>query len=430
MPRPTRLFAAIAAALLLLPAVPANAAAICACYYGDPETCEYYYDEAPYVFATNTNECNLWCLTPDVHPDTDRYEWAQNSDSEDGITVGADCLEAAKLAETTEETAEEAAADPPTSELKPTLVPRLSVDIPDLSFAKAVEDSGYVTSNFIGTYVSAVYSYLITISVIIAIVFVMIGGIQYVVGATTGEIGKAKARITNAVSGLVLLLFVYTILFVVNPRTAFFPSLELMTIKEVPAENFFDANGPDSMACTAAGADLTGVNPYQDCMLANYGATEEEVRSHLVPVKYRGRTYQVHNLMKADFEAALAAIDASLTGYDITWDTAGGTFNWRCNKNDPRALSPHAWAGAIDVNPSLNPNCPKECRDKDEDTACSCIGGITGVSCETMCATDYHDIPTEVVNAFKNNHFNWGGEWRGTARDWMHFSHSRICLGG
>lgn len=69
-----------------------------------------------------------------------------------------------------------------------------------------------------GEYVGAMYKYLLGVSVTIAIVFVMIGGIRYVVGASTGEVGKAKEMIVKAITGLVLLLFAYVILYTVNPE--------------------------------------------------------------------------------------------------------------------------------------------------------------------------------------------------------------------
>lgn len=79
--------------------------------------------------------------------------------------------------------------------------------------------TGNVTTviNF-GEYVGAVYNYLLGFALILAIVFMMVGGIRYVVGASSGEIGKAKEMIVKAVSGFVLLLFAYLILFTVNPQ--------------------------------------------------------------------------------------------------------------------------------------------------------------------------------------------------------------------
>lgn len=432
-----RLFLLAASVLLttLLPTAQARAEAICACYYGDNDNCEYFYDEDGVSFPTSRNECNLFCLEEDRHPDTTNIDWAQDSDSEAGIEVGADCDAAEDLAASAAGIVGSGASSSSGTSVRPLLTPQLEIPIPDLSFAKAVADSNVVTSNFIGEYITGVYKFLIGFALTIAIVMMMVGGLQYVIGATSGEIGKAKERIRNAIVGLVLLLFVYVILFTVNPQTTLFSSLELKYIKEIPSENFFEPSGADAIACTATGADLKGVNGFQDCMLSNFGASEADAKAQLVSVTYKNRTYKVHALIKTDFEAALAAIDASGVTYDITDDSAGGTFSWRCNKNSPKAVSAHAWGSAIDVNPSTNPNCPAscvtdsaDCLDSDPVTECSC-SCIGGDDCQARCASKNFDLPQEVIDAFVNNGFSWGGNYRNT-KDYMHFTHTRICQGG
>jgi len=70
----------------------------------------------------------------------------------------------------------------------------------------------------IGGYIRNIYSFLLGIAVTISIVFVMIGGLQYVLAAGSGQTQKAKERISNAVVGLVLLFAAYVILFTVNPN--------------------------------------------------------------------------------------------------------------------------------------------------------------------------------------------------------------------
>jgi len=94
--------------------------------------------------------------------------------------------------------------------------------------------SGETTSVYnYGEYVGVMYKFLLGIAVTIAIVFVMIGGIRYVIGASTGEIGKAKDMIVKAISGLVLLLFAYVILFTVNPELIKLQVPKLPMIRQV-----------------------------------------------------------------------------------------------------------------------------------------------------------------------------------------------------
>jgi hypothetical protein len=58
---------------------------------------------------------------------------------------------------------------------------------------------------------------MLTAGVTIATVVAMIGGIQYVLGAGSGDVKKGKERIKNAIVGLILLAAVHLILLTVNP---------------------------------------------------------------------------------------------------------------------------------------------------------------------------------------------------------------------
>ncbi len=134
--------------------------------------------------------------------------------------------------------------------IKPLISPKLNVEIPGFSFSKAVFSKGgesgliqpagvstvtedYVETTFIADYVTAMYRYLISISTIIAIIMIMIGGLQYVLAAGSGDVGKAKTRIKNAIIGLVLLLSVYTILYLVNPQLTLLKPIRLNNITAV-----------------------------------------------------------------------------------------------------------------------------------------------------------------------------------------------------
>jgi len=135
--------------------------------------------------------------------------------------------------------------EPPTSdaglssveEVKDPVVPQLNVDIPGLSFSEPLQEGGMLKSNFIADYVSAVYKYLLGAGVVIAIVFIMVAGLQYTMAAGTGDTAKAKARIRNSVVGLVLLFCVYVILYTVNPQLTIFRSLSIAVIQREEIDN-------------------------------------------------------------------------------------------------------------------------------------------------------------------------------------------------
>jgi len=75
---------------------------------------------------------------------------------------------------------------------------------------------------------------LLRVAVTIAIVMVMIGGLQYALGAGSQEqVSKGKKRIVSAIVGLVLLLFAYVILYTVNPNLIALRMPGLPMIKKV-----------------------------------------------------------------------------------------------------------------------------------------------------------------------------------------------------
>jgi len=126
------------------------------------------------------------------------------------------------------------------------LTPKMSVDIPDLKFTEIVQEGTSLQINYLADYISAIYLWLIGSATLIAIVMIMIGGLQWTLsgGSVMGDGGKssasaAKTRIKNAVIGLVLLMSTYMILFIVNPNLVklAFPELEAIPLVDLPNES-------------------------------------------------------------------------------------------------------------------------------------------------------------------------------------------------
>lgn len=83
----------------------------------------------------------------------------------------------------------------------------------------AVSIGNLTSTNDLGEYMAKVYQWLIGSATVIAIVFLMVAGLRWALGAGSSEqIVKAKTQIRNAVLGLVLLLSSYLILYTVNPQ--------------------------------------------------------------------------------------------------------------------------------------------------------------------------------------------------------------------
>ena len=106
------------------------------------------------------------------------------------------------------------------------VIPKLEVEIPFLTFEAPKKNSAYLQVDFLAQYLDALYTYLLGIAVTIAIVMLMIGGFQYVVGAVkSDEVGKGKKRIKSALTGLFLLFGITLILTIVNPNLVSFDPL-------------------------------------------------------------------------------------------------------------------------------------------------------------------------------------------------------------
>ena len=84
------------------------------------------------------------------------------------------------------------------------------------------------------TYINVLYAWLLPAASLVAVVMMMIGGLQYVMARGKSKyIDAAKTRITNAITGLVLLLSAFVLLNLVDPRFTRFQSLQVPLIKQV-----------------------------------------------------------------------------------------------------------------------------------------------------------------------------------------------------
>jgi len=216
----------------------------------DAERCFCYYNEEIYtyclpltVFSTqdlaDDAECKAACqvFTKDKYdPLTHLWPGAGLSDEQaecERVSAESDAAIAALTPEAEPE-------EPPT----PPILPRLSVEIPGVSFTEPLVKGDYLEIGFIGQYIAGLYSWMLGAGTLIAVVMVMIGGLQYMIGKGVGDVQKGKDRIKNAVIGLVLLLGSYTILYTVNPDLILLQPILVEQVQVVPFE-FYDSNLKD-----------------------------------------------------------------------------------------------------------------------------------------------------------------------------------------
>ncbi|RMD50799.1 hypothetical protein D6827_03315 [Candidatus Parcubacteria bacterium] len=89
-------------------------------------------------------------------------------------------------------------------------------------------------------YINVIYNLSIPVGALLAIVMIMIGGLQYMLArGDSGKITNAKKRISNAVIGLVLLLFAFTIANFMDPR---FVELQTLQLPKIRTVTYLDPN--------------------------------------------------------------------------------------------------------------------------------------------------------------------------------------------
>lgn len=118
------------------------------------------------------------------------------------------------------------------------VMPDIQIDINGLKnkFTKPTVENGTLSINWIGEYISAIYKYSIGIVGILAAVILMVGGIIWLTaGGNASMVTEAKAWITASLTGLILALCSYTILYQVNPNLLKFKPIGLKQIKKIEA---------------------------------------------------------------------------------------------------------------------------------------------------------------------------------------------------
>jgi len=114
---------------------------------------------------------------------------------------------------------------------------KLQIKIPGMarfSEAKLCQDnSNKLCVNWIAEYIAGIYKYAIGIVGILATVVMMIGGVMWMMsGGNASTAGEAKSWITASLTGLIIALSSYMILYQVNPSLVIWDPLKLPVVKE------------------------------------------------------------------------------------------------------------------------------------------------------------------------------------------------------
>ncbi|MDD4333313.1 MAG: D-alanyl-D-alanine carboxypeptidase family protein [Patescibacteria group bacterium] len=118
-------------------------------------------------------------------------------------------------------------------------IPDLQIKIPTIKFTETdlqcANDQKKLCIPWIGEYIAGIYKYAIGIVGILAAVVLMWGGIVWLTaGGNQQRIGDAKSWITASISGLIIALSSYLILYQINPALVNYQPLVITIIEKVP----------------------------------------------------------------------------------------------------------------------------------------------------------------------------------------------------
>ena len=90
--------------------------------------------------------------------------------------------------------------------------------VEDINKKEVIKTCNYVSSN-LPDYVKKFYNFAVGAIAILAVIMIMIAGLQWIFAAgNPTTITTARSNITSAISGLVLILFSYVLLYTINPN--------------------------------------------------------------------------------------------------------------------------------------------------------------------------------------------------------------------
>jgi len=101
----------------------------------------------------------------------------------------------------------------------------------DNSYNLQVRIPGFTAGGDLATYIAAIYKFLIGFAAVLAVIMIMVGGVQWMMaGGSPERVSNAKSYITSALIGLVLALSSFILLQTINPRLV---NLEMPKLKPI-----------------------------------------------------------------------------------------------------------------------------------------------------------------------------------------------------
>jgi hypothetical protein len=241
-------------------------------------------------------------------------------------------------------------------------------------------------NNNLSPYLNMMIRLFIGICSVLAVIMIVLGGIEYMTSELPGNKEHGKERILGAIFGLVLALGAWTLLNQINPDLL---NADLKNLTSVNVDVEF-----------SEGAETVG-DPKDICgkqVTVNGQTLTSCDDSEIVTINFLGiQGIRVNKAIVGDLstinDAWAKSTDPAVRNYKIR---SIGSYNPRSATNNPKSPSGHSYGIALDINEGSNPI-------------------IQGTA---TCPTD---MPAAFVKLFTDHGFGWGGYWH-TKKDAMHFS--------
>jgi len=128
------------------------------------------------------------------------------------------------------------AADTNPNDLKPPL--KVKIGQQDWEFNDIDCSSGTCSIDWISQYVVAIYKYGIGLAAVLAVVVIMVGGFIWLMsGGSSTRVSTAKDFVLSALSGLLLALFSFMLLYLINPRLTQMESVLVERLNQTGTEH-------------------------------------------------------------------------------------------------------------------------------------------------------------------------------------------------
>lgn len=188
-----------------------------------------------------------------------------------------------------------------------------------------VSIGSFTSPKDLGEYVAAAYKWMIGSATLIAIVLIMVGGLQWSIAAASAEqIGQAKKRILNGVVGLVLLLSTYLILATVNPN------LLKLQVPQLPMIKLVALVDGETSCGYLTGIWGKGSSPY----LTKSGAPTDSPHAAGQPAPKGGKPYTLEKPSKGVDCGSVATITKDWEGNQFIPEGTTCTYDFCPNKGE------------------------------------------------------------------------------------------------